>query len=88
MMVTGTFAFFVPEADGLNVLIAGFRSELILFEMIAVGFSIRLMFPREKCRNPGCRKVVWRGISATTRVVFANTPTQPRQTPVSNNSTD
>ena len=44
-MVTGKFAFVVPKAEGSNVLIAGYRSELILLQMIAVGFQHAWSFP-------------------------------------------
>ena len=72
VMVTGHICIFVPEADGLNVLIAGFRSELVFFQMITAHFQHAWSIPGRHAAARDVRRRLWRGIWATIHVKFAD----------------
>ena len=63
---------FVPEADGLNVLIAGFRSELKFFQMITVCFHHTWCLPVWSAAIRDVGRKFWRRIWATTPVAYAS----------------
>ena len=67
-----THLHFVPEAEKLNVVFAGFRNEFIFFQMIAVRFHHASTFQGRRAAIRDAERWLWQDMRATAPVVFVD----------------